>query len=126
MTAPMIPGLNTHEIPNLLNKIKSLGARDATYITLRLNGEVADIFKDWLNQNYPDRAQKILNHVRSTHGGKLSDSRFKLRMKGEGKLSEMLSQQFRLTKKKLGLGSIKKEFNLELHHKYKTTQMQLF
>lgn len=126
MTAPMIPGLNTHEIPDLLNKIKSLGARDATYITLRLNGEVADIFKDWLNQNYPARTQKILNQVSSTHGGKLSDSRFKVRMKGEGKLSEMLSQQFKLTKKKLGLGLIKKEFNLELHQKYKTSQMQLF
>jgi len=126
MVAPMIPGLNTHEIPSLLEKIKSIGASDATYITLRLNGEVADIFKDWLNKNFPDRAQKIINQVSNTHGGKLSDSRFKIRMKGEGRISEILTQQFKLTKKKLGLGVLKKEFNLDLHKNFKTPQMKLF
>lgn len=126
MTAPMIPGLNTHEIPSLLEKFKSLGASDATYITLRLNGEVAIIFKDWLDKNYPDRASKIINQVSDTHGGKLSDSRFKVRMQGEGKISEMLTQQFRMTKKKLGLGLVKKEFNLDLHESFKSEQMRLF
>ena len=126
MVAPMIPGLNTHEIPNLLDKIKSLGASDATYITLRLNGEVALIFKDWLSKNFPDRAQKVINQVSDTHGGKLSDSRFKVRMKGEGKISEILNQQFKLIKKKLGLGLVHKEFNLTLHDEFKSSQMKLF
>jgi len=126
MVAPMIPGLNTHEIPNLLHKIKSLGASDATYITLRLNGEVAIIFKDWLNKNFPERTDKIINQVSNTHGGRLSDSRFKVRMKGEGKISEILIQQFKLTKKKLGLGMVKKEFNVDIHELHKSNQMKLF
>ena len=126
MCAPMIPGLNTHEIPDLLHKITELGAKDANYITLRLNGEVAIIFKDWLSKNYPDRANKIINHVSNTHGGKLSDSRFKIRMKGEGKISEMLNQQFKLIKKKLGLGGTKFEYNLDLYDQFKSDQMKLF
>lgn len=126
MCAPMIPGLNTHEIPQLLERINALGASDAHYITLRLNGEVADIFKDWLARNYPDRANKILNHVKSSHGGKLSDSRFKIRMKGEGKISNMLSQQFKLTKRKLGIGKKQIKYNLDLHADFKSSQMRFF
>jgi len=126
MCAPMIPGLNTHEIPALLEKIKSLGASDAKYITLRLNGEVADIFKDWLTRNFPDRQQKVLNHIKSTHGGKLSDSRFKVRMRGEGKISEMLNQQFKMIKRRIGLGELEQDFNLDLHDKFKNDQLELF
>lgn len=126
MCAPMIPGLNTHEIPSLLEKLKSIGASDAKYITLRLNGEVADIFKDWLAKNFPDRQQKVLNHIKSTHGGKLSDSRFKIRMKGEGKISDMMSQQFKLIKRKIRLGEKELEYNLDLHERFKSDQMRFF
>lgn len=126
MLAPMIPGLNMHELPQLLRAVADAGASDTNYITLRLNGEVAIIFKDWLLKNYPDRYDKVINQVCNTHGGKLSDSRFRIRMKGEGKIAEMMNQQFHLMKSKLGLGKRSFDYDLSLYDKYKKAQLKLF
>lgn len=100
MNAPIIPGLNDHEMPEILRIAAESGALSAGKTLVRLNGNVADIFKDWLFKNYPDRAPKIIDQISSAHGGKLNDSQFGRRMKGEGKIAEIIQMLFETSKNK--------------------------
>lgn len=100
MIAPVIPGLNMNEIPEIVKKSGEVGALDVSHTILRLNGKVEIIFRTWLEAVYPDKAEKILNQVQSTHGGQVSDSRFMKRMLGEGKISEMVTQMVKIARKK--------------------------
>lgn len=94
MVAPLIPGLNTHEIPDIIEAAAKAGALNAGMTVVRLNDSVADLFKDWIHKTYPDRAEKVLNQIAECHGGKLGDSRFGLRIKGEGKIAESIRHLF--------------------------------
>lgn len=96
MTAPIIPGLNSHEIPALLKAAALNGAKSAGYTVVRLNGSIAAIFKDWLEKNFPDRIDKVWHQIQSCHDGKVNDSRFNARMRGEGNFSDMLRDTFKL------------------------------
>ena len=100
MLAPVIPGLNDHEIMDLMGAVSKAGAKNAGYITIRLNGDVGPIFTDWVRKKYADRADRILNRIMDIHGGKLNDSRSGIRMKGEGKYAEMIAAQFQLALKR--------------------------
>ena len=100
MMAPLIPGLTSHEIPTLLKAASDAGAFSAAFTMLRLNGQVADLFVDWVRQTYPDRANKILNQVAEAHGGQLGDFRYGARMRGQGHMAENIRSLFRLQKKK--------------------------
>lgn len=100
MLAPVIPGLNLDEIPIIIEHAAKAGAYDVNHTMLRLNGAIEDIFKNWLMALYPQKAQKILSQVQSTHGGKVSDSRFMKRMLGEGKVAELASKMMNLAKRK--------------------------
>lgn len=86
MTAPIIPGLNSDEIPQLIEAAANHGATGAGMTIVRLNGSIAELFKDWIHKNFPERAEKVLNHIQSIHGGSLNDSRYGKRMSGEGML----------------------------------------
>ncbi len=90
MTAPLIPSLNTDEIPELIRLSSKAGARSAGYIIARLNGSVKEIFHDWLHKNFKDRANKVWNQLLSCHGGSVSDNRFGKRMSGEGNIAESI------------------------------------
>jgi DNA repair photolyase len=96
MAAPIIPGLNSHEIPSILKAAADNGAKDASYIIVRLNGQIGFIFEDWIRKTYPDKADKVLNLIRSCHGGTLNESRFGVRMKGEGKEAESIASLFKV------------------------------
>lgn len=100
MTAPIIPGLNHHEIPELLKSAAEFGAQWAGYTVVRLNGEIAEIFSDWLEKNFPDRKQKVLHQIAEMHGGSVEDRRFGKRMSGEGEMSKIINQLFRVARKK--------------------------
>lgn len=100
MTAPVIPGLNSDEIPQLLKAAADHGALRAGYTFVRLNGDVKDVFNDWLIKNKPDSRDKIWNLISSGHGGKVSDSRPGVRMRGEGQVAESIRQMFKLFEKK--------------------------
>jgi len=100
MLAPVIPGLNAEEIPNILEKAAAAGAQSAGMQLVRLNGEVAEIFQNWLQQHYPDRAAKILALIRETHGGQLTDSRFGVRMRGEGPIADSIRALFAQSRKR--------------------------
>ncbi|RZK39623.1 MAG: PA0069 family radical SAM protein [Pedobacter sp.] len=96
MTAPIVPGLNSHEIPSLLKASADNGAKGAGYTIVRLNGVIHDIFKDWLEKNFPDRFDKVWHQIQDCHNGTVNDSRFGTRMRGEGNFAEMIKETFRL------------------------------
>lgn len=95
LTSPMIPGLNDHELEALLAAGREAGADTAAWMLLRLPLEVAPLFRDWLAEHYPERADKVMNRVRDTRGGKDYDARFGQRMRGEGVFADLLAQRFR-------------------------------
>jgi DNA repair photolyase len=103
MVAPVIPGLTEHELPAILKAAAEAGARFAGYTLLRLPMEVAGLFEAWLEQHFPDRKEKILGRIRAMRGGRLNDSRFGVRMRGEGNAAELISQLFHATCRRAGL-----------------------
>lgn len=92
MSAPIIPGLNDHEIPAIIKAASENGAAWAAYTIVRLNGSIATLFKEWIHHHFPDKAGKVLNQIAECHGGKLNDSRYGLRMSGEGNYAENIRQ----------------------------------
>lgn len=100
MCAPIIPGLNHHEIPAIVKAAADHGASAAGMTVVRLNGAIGKIFDDWLFKNFPDRYDKVINQIKDLHGGNLNDSNYGRRMSGDGNGAEMIHQLFRATKKK--------------------------
>ncbi|MGA3065739.1 MAG: PA0069 family radical SAM protein [Tepidisphaeraceae bacterium] len=104
MAAPMIPGLNDHEMPAILNAAAQAGAICAGFTILRLPHAVSQIFSDWLQRHFPDRKEKILNRIRDLRGGKLNDPNFHSRMRGQGIWADQLKSIFDMSRKKAGIG----------------------
>lgn len=100
MNAPLIPGLNHHEIPDILKAAANAGALTAGMTVVRLNGSIGKIFEDWLRKNFPDRFEKVWNQICSLHGGNVNDSQFGRRMSGEGNIADAIHQLFHVSKKK--------------------------
>lgn len=100
MIAPVIPGINSHEIPEIMKAAANAGAKDTGYQIVRLNGAIGEIFTKWIHEYFPDRAEKVLHQIESMHGGSLNDSRINTRMKGEGKIAESIKQLFTASKRK--------------------------
>jgi DNA repair photolyase len=96
VVAPLVPGLSDHEIPSILKAAASAGAKSAGYTIVRLNGAIAGIFEDWLRKNYPDRFEKVWHSIQSCHAGKVNDRRFGDRMRGDGNIAQMISDNFKL------------------------------
>ncbi|MEX0307719.1 MAG: PA0069 family radical SAM protein [Ruegeria sp.] len=103
MTSPVVPGLTDHELENLLEAGKQAGADAASWIMLRLPREVSGLWRDWLTEHEPGRAEKIMARLRDMHGGKEYDPRWGHRMRGEGVYAEMIAQRFDAAVKRLGL-----------------------
>ena len=83
MTAPMIPGLNDHEMEAILEAARDAGATRAGFTVLRLPLEIKELFEEWLRQHRPDRAEKVLSLVRQMRGGALYQSGFGVRMRSK-------------------------------------------
>ncbi len=94
LVAPVIPGLTDHEIPALIEAAAQAGARAAGYVILRLPYAVAPLFEQWLTVQFPDRKDKVLNRLRSMRHGKLYESAFGQRMRGEGIFAEQVAALF--------------------------------
>jgi DNA repair photolyase len=95
MLGPVLPGLTEHEIPAILKSAADAGAYSAYYNVLRLPHSVKDLFQSWLREHYPNRADKILNRIRSMRDGKLNDSNFGTRMHGKGVYADQIEQIFK-------------------------------
>jgi DNA repair photolyase len=101
--APIIPGLTDEEIPELLKKATDAGGTSAGYIMLRLPLEVKDIFLPWLQNEYPDRYNKVVNKVTEMNNGRLYNSEFGKRFKGEGEYADFIRSLFNINCRKYGL-----------------------
>ncbi|SEI83242.1 DNA repair photolyase [Dyadobacter koreensis] len=124
MTAPIIPGLNDHEIPSIIQGAAEAGAVWAGYTVVRLNGSIGEIFNEWVNHHFPDKASKVLNQIKECHGGQVNDSRYGLRMSGEGKYAEHIRQLHALACRKYFGEKERTELNTSLF--IKGGQMKLF
>jgi len=125
MVAPLVPGLSDHEIPKILKAVANAGAIKAGYTVVRLNGAIAQIFEDWLRKNFPDRFDKVWHMIQSCHGGRVNDSRFGDRMRGEGNIAKIISDNFRLHARLNGLNKSEIILNHSLF-KVPNDQMTLF
>jgi DNA repair photolyase len=105
MLGPMIPGLNEHEMQRIMQAASEAGAKFSAYTFIRLNGAIKLLFHDWLYKNFPDRADKVWHLIEQSHGGKVNDSEFGRRMRGEGNIAELVAQQFRKYNQKYGLNA---------------------
>jgi DNA repair photolyase len=103
LVAPVIPGLTDHEAPAILAAAADAGARTAGYVTLRLPFAVKDLFADWLGRHFPDRKERVLGRLRAARRGKLNDSTFGRRMRGDGEWADVFSRMFKLHRRRLGL-----------------------
>lgn len=100
--APVIPGLNEDDIPELLDRAYSAGARTATYSLLRLSGSLEPVFLERMREAFPERIGKITNRLRDVRGGALTESRFFKRQAGQGPYWKMVEQLFALAKRRTG------------------------
>ncbi len=126
IVAPVIPGLNDHEIPAILAEAASRGATHASHTILRLPGPVEPLFLEWLRREHPDAAAKVEGRIRSVRGGKLSDPRWGSRMKGGGEIAGAIHTLFRITAKKLGLAGGMMAFDTSRFAGRESSQGELF
>lgn len=126
LIGPVIPFLNSVEIPSILKSAADAGAADAGYILIRLNGSVKGIFESWLRTHYPDRAERVLNAIAQTHGGQTEDYRFGKRMRGEGAFAESLARLFQALYRKYFSGSGLPPYNLNAFIPRSGRQLSLF
>jgi len=101
--APVIPGLSDADIPRILEAAHAAGARRAGFVFLRLPGSVKQVFEQRLRETLPLRADRVLNRVREARGGKLYDSRFGIRGRGDGQYADASRALFDATVKRLGM-----------------------
>lgn len=105
LMAPVIPFINDHEIEALLDAAHAAGAEAANWMMLRLPREVGGLFEDWLETHFPQRKQRVLARLRDLRDGQINDSRFGLRMTGEGVYPALIGQRFRQKCRSLGLAT---------------------
>lgn len=95
MLGPMIPGLNDHEMHDIIKAGSEAGAQFSAYTFIRLNGAIKLLFHDWIYKNFPDRADKVWHMIEDSHDGKVNDSDYGRRMRGSGNIAEMIAMQYR-------------------------------
>lgn len=125
LVAPIIPGLNDHEVPAVLEEAGRAGARWAGMEILRLPLTVAPIFQDWLERNEPGKKVKVLDRIRSIRGGKLNDPRFGERMRGQGIFAEQIRQMFHVACRKAGLSEDGPELSAAAFRRPPGSQLEL-
>ena len=106
MVAPVIPMVTDMELERILEAARDAGAREAGYTLLRLPHELKEVFREWLELHYPDRATHVMSLVRQMRGGRDYQSDFGARMTGTGAFAQLLEQRFRKARARLGYGRI--------------------
>ncbi|UJH68909.1 PA0069 family radical SAM protein [Allomuricauda sp. SCSIO 65647] len=126
MLAPMIPGINSHELLKLAETVADNGARSFGITVVRLNGAIGQIFTDWIKKAMPDRAEKVLHLIQDCHGGSINDSRFGIRSRGEGKVAQQIHEMARLARQRYFADKTFPKLRTDLHAQYKSGQIKLF
>ncbi|HVC98538.1 MAG TPA: PA0069 family radical SAM protein [Pirellulales bacterium] len=128
MVAPIIPGLTDHETPAILEAARQAGATGAGYVLLRLPLTVEPVFRAWLEENHPSKKERVEALIRSTRSGKLTDSQFGRRMRGEGNYARQIAQNFKVFSQRFGLDRRLPEMDVAQFRSPRTAsgQLQLF
>jgi DNA repair photolyase len=103
MVAPILPAINDSEIERILAAAREAGAREAGYVLLRLPLELKQLFREWLATEFPDRAARVINVLRSMHGGRDYTPEWRVRQRGRGPYAEQIAARFRLCARRLGM-----------------------
>lgn len=106
MVAPVIPMINDQDLEAILEATFAAGARAAGYVLLRLPHELKEVWREWLDLHYPERARHVMSLIRQMRGGKEYDSAFGTRMRGEGAFAELIAARFAGAHKRLGFGRL--------------------
>ena len=114
MVAPIVPGLTDSEIERILEAARKAGATEAGYVLLRLPLELKDVFREWLQEAFPDRANRVINLLRSMHGGEDYTPEFGRRQKGSGPYAEQIALRFRLALKRLDMNTRRQSLRADL------------
>lgn len=126
MVAPVIPGLNDHEVPAIVAAAAEAGAVSVGYIILRLPGPVEPIFRAWLDRFAPDRKGKVLSRLRDLRRGKLNDGRFGSRMRGEGVFADQVRSMFEIARRRHGLETRGRPLSTDAFRRPGRQQLSLF
>jgi DNA repair photolyase len=114
MVAPIVPGVNDHEIEDVLQAAYAAGAREAGYVLLRLPHEVKEIMRDWLTENYPDKLKHVFSLVTDTRAGKLYDSTWGKRQTGVGPYAWMIGRRFEQACERYGHNRVRRPLRTDL------------
>jgi len=105
MVAPIIPAINDREIEAILHAARAAGATEAGFVVLRLPLELKDLFREWLLTEFPDRAARVIQILRTMHDGKDYTPEWHVRQRGKGPYADQIAARFRLATKRLGLNA---------------------
>ena len=114
MVAPIVPAINDSEIERILEAVREAGALEAGWVLLRLPLELKELFREWLRTEFPDRAERVINILRSMHGGKDYTPEWRTRQRGKGPYADQIGLRFRMTTKRLGLNERNTKLRLDL------------
>lgn len=114
LTAPLIPAINDSEVEKLLDAARAAGATEAGYVLLRLPLELADLFREWLLEHFPDKMRHVMSLVRQTRGGKDYSSEWGMRQTGDGPYAWMMGRRFELAAQRLGFGKRRLKLRTDL------------
>ncbi|KMS57814.1 PA0069 family radical SAM protein [Sphingobium cupriresistens] len=124
--SPVIPAITDHEIEALVARVAEAGAREVTFIPVRLPHEVAPLFRAWLDAHYPDRAAKVMAIINDLRGGRDNDPDFGTRMRGQGVWADLIRTRFSKARKRAGLGAERLTLRTDLFRPPEGAQMLLF
>ena len=124
--APVIPAITDHEVEHIVEAAAEAGAEGAFFLPVRLPYEVAPLFRAWLDEHFPDRADKVMNIIRSMRGGKDNDPNWFTRMTGSGPWAELMRVRFEIAARKHGLNRDKRKLRTDLFIPPQGPQLRLF
>ena len=113
MFAPVIPGLNDHELENVLQASAEAGATGAGYVLVRLPNEISELFQQWLATDHPDRAARVMSLIRQTRGGKDYVSEWGERQRGQGPVAQLIARRFAAARARYGLDQPRRTLDVE-------------
>ncbi len=125
MVAPVIPALNDMEIERILDAAHAAGVREAGYVMLRLPLEIRDLFREWLQENFPHREEHVFKLIREMRGGKDYDSKWFERQKGRGPYAWMIGRRFEMACERLGMNERRAQLTTAHFKKPKKNSAQL-
>jgi DNA repair photolyase len=105
MVAALIPALNDKTMEHVLEAASAAGAAEAAYVIMRLPHELKTLFKEWLAEHYPQRAEHVMSIVRQMRGGRENDPNFGSRMSGTGNYAGLMQKRFDIACRRYGLNA---------------------